>query len=74
MKDPKDIKTYADLPWAFHDVVAERIGGFDELNKMTRQELVKEKSAWELGSTAWYDSFEDWLNKAGLKIVEDEQR
>ena len=42
----------------------------DEIIKeFSRRDAVEEICGWELGSGNWFQTFEDWLNSCGLKIV-----
>ncbi len=71
MKNPSEMDGTHDLPMVFHEAIMNRIGSFESVRKMSREDIVKEQVGWKLGDPMWFNYFKDWLEKAGLKIVED---
>jgi len=67
MKHPSIIKSYSELPKEFQKALCER-NSLEEIQKMTREDVVREKVAWEMGDERWYDLFSEWLELAGFKI------
>lgn len=73
MKEPKEFTEFEDVPAIFREAISERKGiDLETIKRMSRQDIVKEKVAWEMGDPEWYSEFEYWLNAAGLKIVKEE--
>lgn len=72
MKDPKDFTKINDIPDVFKEALIERIGDIEDINELSREDVVKEQIGWTLGDPYWYNTIEEWLNAAGLKIVDDE--